>query len=131
MSATNHNSIFRARDWLSTNQGPVFLSSVGSYQLDRRLLIDVCVQLTESNSRLKAMRSCSNCSSGSNVSGTDVLRVIPKTVSLTDISLPVLLPLFFLVFGVVVAWQWEGQVRGRKCGRVERGILHLWLSTSD
>eukprot|EP00116_Pleurobrachia_bachei_P007280 sb/3467542/ len=28
---TNHNSLFRSRDWLSANQGPVFADSVGSW----------------------------------------------------------------------------------------------------
>eukprot|EP00116_Pleurobrachia_bachei_P003024 sb/3463286/ len=30
VSLTNHNSLFKSRDWLSANQGPVFPDSVGS-----------------------------------------------------------------------------------------------------
>eukprot|EP00116_Pleurobrachia_bachei_P017578 sb/3477840/ len=29
----NHNSLFRSRDWLSANHGPVFRNSVGSWVL--------------------------------------------------------------------------------------------------
>eukprot|EP00116_Pleurobrachia_bachei_P009033 sb/3469295/ len=38
---TNQNSVFRSRDWLSTNQGPVFTDSVGSY-LSSEHLSDLC-----------------------------------------------------------------------------------------
>eukprot|EP00116_Pleurobrachia_bachei_P009984 sb/3470246/ len=36
---TNQDSLFRSRDWLSANQGPVFLDSVGSWNTISQLLI--------------------------------------------------------------------------------------------
>ena len=46
---TNQNSLFRSRDWLTANQGPVFPDSVLQLPSNRRLLLQRAKELREGN----------------------------------------------------------------------------------